>query len=236
MKGLRHCTPQGIWRLARSCTIMNRETSQRAPWKCNGEQVELWDEMYRHPWLMWLKPRKVGISLAGAFALLLETEAADHVGNRMRSVFAIDQDSKALEHLERLADFCDQLELTCRVRRSAPYSVVFPHGSHVDCLTMGSDEPGRGGDIHRAQITELPFAAHPERAYHAIRSAMTDQAPLLIETTITTTCPFTVALWRGMRRDPTSKKVEAVSPELHRHVSFVADQKSYRLPMVERAA
>jgi hypothetical protein len=213
---------------------MNRETSTRTPWVPNDEQLELWALMARHRFLFYAKPRKVGISLGAEHVDLHETNAADVAGNRVRTVFAIDTDSKALEHLERLEDFADQLKLKHRAKRSAPYSITFPHGSKVDCLTMGSDEPGRGGDIHRLHVTELPFAATPEKAYHALRSACADMAPVLIETTLTTICPFTAALWRGGRRDPATRKIEPLGTELHRHVAFVENQRSYRLPMVSR--
>lgn len=236
MTSLAFTTPHGLARLARATTIMDRTTSQRAWWRPNDEQLELWSLLPRHRFIFYAKPRKAGISLAGEHVLLHETNAADVAGNRTRTVFAIDTDPKALEHLERLEDMASQLKMRCKAKRSAPYSLMFPGGSKVDCLTMGSEEPGRGGDIHRLQVTELPFGAHPEKAYHALRSACADMAPVLIETTLTTLDPFTAALWRGARRDPTTRKVEVIGSEFFRHVSFVQTQKSYRLPMVEEEA
>ncbi len=231
--GLRFCTPRGLHRMARATKIMDRRTSAKVLWDVNEEQVRLWEVMHAHQHVFGAKPRKVGWSLAGVFANLQETDGADSKGNRIRTVFAIDTDAKALEHVERAEDMAEQWKIRCRARRSAPYSLTFKHGSRFDFLTMGQDEPGRGGDIHRLQITELPYAAHPERAYHALRSACADNAAVLIETTLTTLDPFTASLWRGKRRNPHSRKLEDLGTEFFRHTSFVEDQRSYRLPIVE---
>lgn len=233
MSGLRYTRAAGLSWLARRTTIMDRFTSARTLWEPHDEQEGLWQVMERHRFVFGAKPRKVGWSLAGSFATLHETDEASKQGERMRSVFAIDTDAKALEHLERAEDMAQQWRIHVRARRSAPYSLMFRGGARYDFLTMGSDEPGRGGDIHRLHITELPFGAHPEKAYHALRSACADSAPVLIETTLTTLDPFTAALWRGARRDPVTRKTIPLGTEFHRHVSFVQDQRSYRLPMVE---
>lgn len=228
MSGLRYTTAHGLARVARATSIMDRITSTRELWSPNDEQCELWRMMARHRFLFAAKPRKVGFSLAGSHATLHETDEASRRGERMRSVFAIDTDIKALEHMERAEDMAQQFKIKVRAKRSPPRSLVFPSGAHYDFLTMGTDEPGRGGDIHRLHVTELPYAAHPERAYHALRTACADSAPVLIETTLATHDPFTVALWRGARRDLTTKKPIPVGTELHRYVSLVEQQQSYR--------
>lgn len=233
MSGLRFCTAKGLIRAARCTEIMNRETSGRTLWDVFEEQCLFLMKMEQYRYLFGAKPRKVGWSLTGVHATLHETDEASRRGERMRSVFAIDKDSKALEHLERAADMADQFKMFCKPRRSPPYSLTWRSGAHFDFLTMGQDEPGRGGDIHRLQITELPFAAHPERAYHSLRSACTDNAPVAIETTLTTLDPFTASLWRGARRDPVTREVEKIGSELHRFTSFVQTQKAYRLELVE---
>ena len=235
MSGLRYTTPAGLRAQAHATTIMDRVTSQRALWRPWRGQVAFWKLLEAHRFLFYAKPRKDGISIAATHADLWETNGADAKGHMVRSVFAIDTDPKALEHLERCADMADQWEMPVRARRSAPYGLLFPNGARLDFLTMGSDEPGRGGDIHRLHITELPFGAHPEKAYHALRSACADNAAVLIETTLTTLDPFTASLWRGARRDPTTRKVELIGTEFHRHVSYVQDQKTYRLPFAKVA-
>lgn len=233
MTGLHYTTPYGLWRVACATTIMDIASSQRTLWVPNDEQVGFWRVMGRYQFSFGAKPRKIGWSLAGSHATLHEVAEAGKRGNRMRAVFAIDTDAKAQEHLERADDMAAQFRLRCKARRSAPYSLVFPGGSHYDFLTMGSDEPGRGGDIHRLQVTELPYAAHPEKAYHALRSSCSENAPVHIETTLTTLDPFTAALWRGQRRHPVTRQFEALGTEFHRHVSFVEAMPSYRLATVE---
>jgi hypothetical protein len=232
MTGLRFTTARGLLRMARCTTIADRTTSQREMWRVNDEQVELLNVIEAHAHVFAAKPRKVGFSTAGSFATLQEMGEASTRGERMRAVFAIDKDDKALEHLERAEDWADQWKIRVSVKRSPPRALVFRSGAHYDFLTMGSDEPGRGGDIDRLQITELPYAAHPERAYHSLRSACTDKAPILIETTLTTLDPFVASFWRGARRDPVTRVVVPLGTEFHRHMSFVENQKSYRLPMV----
>src|SRR5688572_21463342 len=142
--GLHHCSPRGLLRLARATTIMDRRTSQRILWPVSEAQTTLWGVWAQYRYVFGAKPRKIGWSLAGVFANVHETDAADMEGNRIRSVFAIDTDAKALEHVERAEDMAEQWKIRCKARRSAPYALTFKGGSRFDFLTMGQDEPGRG--------------------------------------------------------------------------------------------
>ncbi len=223
-------------RIARDhLTIVNRETSARSRWIPNDEQIILWRLLEKHRHLIVAKSRKIGLSLAATEDDFLWTNCADQLGNRVRTVFAIDTDDKAQEHLERVADFADQLKVRVKVRHSAPYGLRFSNGSRLNLLTMGGEEPGRGGDIMRLHLTELPYAAHPEQAFHSLRSACTDTAPTLIETTMTPE-PFTTALWRGWKRDPVTGRQVEVGTEFKRKFFSVEEHRGYRCPQLSRTA
>lgn len=234
--GLPTGDPDEIARIASALTLQDRATSARTLWKPNDEQVALWRLLCEHRYVLVAKPRKTGISTAVVLDDLLWTNAADDAGNRVRTVFAIDKDDKALEHLQRAHDFATQLGLQVKKNESAGgYRLTFPNGSRLDFVSLGGEEPGRGGDIHRLHITELPYAASPEKAYHALRSACADNAIVIIETTMTSSDAFTVALWRGWRRDEETQRQIPVGTEFTRKFFSVEDQKSYRLAEAEYA-
>ncbi len=214
--------------------IQDRATSVAKPWRYRREQLDLWQLQHEHQCLFLAKPRKTGISLAATHVDVQWTNHADQLGNRVRAVFAIESEDKAREHLERAASFCEQLHLVVHVNRSkGDLRITWPNKSHLDFITMGSSEPGRGGDIDRLHITELPYARDPEGSYHALRSACTDQAPIIIETTLTSLDAFTRALWYGVRRDESTGKSIAIGTEYKRHFWSVEDHASYRLPVVD---
>lgn len=226
---------ESIAAIAATLSISHRETSTKQQWVPNEEQHSLWALLCQHDALFIAKPRKTGISTAWLLDDVLWTHAADDDGNKVRTVFAIDSDDKAAEHFERAERWCnDERELGSMLHakpsRSPPRSLRFPGGSHIDFLSLGSSEPGRGGDIHRLHVTELPYAAGAEGAWHALRSACADNARIGIETTMTTLSPFVVDLWRGFRRDAATNKQIPIGTEFHRHFFRVTEQRSYRLP------
>lgn len=220
-----HLTAWGMEHLARCCTLANRATGERTPWVPYAEQCELWTLLERYPYLLIAKPRKTGISTATEHVDLHWTFNADRSGNRVRAVFAINDDTKAGEHLEQYADFADQLKMPGHrvVRSKGDYSIKFRNGSRIDCVTAGGDTPGRGGTIHRLHVTELPFWAKPRKSYQHLRSACADNARVIIETTMDSTDPdgFTERLWDD---------AEAGRNEFHAHFWSVEAHQSYRLP------
>lgn len=208
----------GVARIAAALTIMSRLTSKREPWHVFDEQVEAWRLMEEHRYLLLAKARKIGISTACELYDVLWTMIQDKDGNRVRCVIAIDTDAKAQEHAAQVIDFCQQLKI--KLASTNAHGVTFPNGSRIDCITAGGEDPGRGGQIHRLHITELPFWAQPQKNYQALRSSCADTAAVVIETTMTSESEWVVRLW-----DDAISNVN----EFHAHFWKVEGHKAYRL-------
>lgn len=210
----------GLAFVARGLTINSRISSERAKWDPFNEQLSLWRLMDRHRKLLLAKPRKTGISTAAELADLCWTSNMDVVRNRVRTVFAIDEDGKAGEHLDQFEDFADQLKLPVRVKRSkGEYQVKFRNGSRIDCITAGGENPGRGGNINRLHVTELPFWSKPRRNFQNLRSACHDDPIVIIETTMDSIDDYCEELWTQSK---------AGLNEFTAYAWFVEDQESYR--------
>lgn len=213
---------EGLALIARALTINHRKTSERTPWVPYREQMRLWELLERYRCLLVAKPRKTGISTAVELADLAWTYNADCSRQQVRTVFAIDEDDKAGEHLDQYADFADQLSLPGhRVRRSkGDYQIRFRNGSRIDCITAGGSNPGRGGNINRLHVTELPFWARPRRNYQHLRSACHDNPIVVIETTMDSIDEYCEDLWTNAR---------AGLNEFHPVMWLVEDHESYRM-------
>jgi hypothetical protein len=213
-------TPHGLLAAVRVMRprITNLDTGASWEWEPNVEQLGLWGLTHAHQYVLVAKPRKTGISTAAEWDDVQWTHACDVGGHRVRTVIAIDTDDKAKEHAQRLHDFVR----ACRFRRVGfdAHGVTFANGSRIDCMTAGGTEPGRGGDIHRLHVTELPFWRQPQRNFHALRSSCVRSAPILIETTMDPRDPFTEQLWSRAR---------AGLSEWKAHFWRVSDHSAYRL-------
>ncbi len=206
------------WRSS-TITITDRASSLRAPWVLNSEQRDLWEMLEKHQHILAVKPRKTGISTAAEFWDVLWTWVYDRARARVRCVIAIDTDAKAIEHAAQILDFCKQLGI--KLRSSNAHGVEMEYGSKIECITAGGDDPGRGGQIHRLHVTELPFWRQPRRNYQALRSSCADSAQVLIETTmdLQNDAEWIAKLWDD---------AGAGTNEFHRHFWRVEDQQSYR--------
>lgn len=212
--------------VASSLTIMDRATAKRSPWKSYDEQRELWRLLAEHRQVVVAKPRKVGATTAGVLWDVLETDAADHAGDRFVCLVAIDTDDKAKELCDLAKDFCRQLK---RKVSGNSHEIVWPNGSRIVFVSAGAHNPARSGTPHRAHLTELPFWADPQRAYNSIISSLSDNASVLIETTFDVVGgPFPRDLWRGQTRDPESGRIVEVAPGMKRHFFSVEAHDSYR--------
>lgn len=212
-------TALGVERVAQALTISNRHTSTRTRWDVWDEQRTMWRLMETYPRILAAKARKVGISTACELWDVLWTWLQDTEGNRVRTVIAIDTDAKAIEHAAQIQDFARQLKI--RLKSSNAHGVEFPNGSKIDCITAGGEDPGRGGTIHRLHITELPFWRQPQRNYQALRSSCSDNAQVVIETTmdLQNDAEWIMKLWDG---------AVAGDNEFHAHFWKVQDHASYR--------
>jgi hypothetical protein len=212
-------TAFSAYALARGLTISNRHTSLRSAWGPNDEQITLWQMLERYPALFCVKPRKTGISTASELWDVLWTWRHDAGNNPVRCVIAIDTDAKAQEHASQIVDFCKQLSIT--LKSSNAHGVQLANGSKIDCITAGGEDPGRGGQVHRLHVTELPFWRQPLRNYQALRSSCADTAQVLIETTmdLQNDPEWVAKLWDD---------AGAGLNEFHRHFWKVEDHRSYR--------
>lgn len=207
----------GVYRIAQLLTIANRQTGARAPWKPYREQRQLWDLLHRHHRIIIAKPRKTGISTATELMDLMWTHLCDSENHRVKTVIALNKFDKAEEHHANVMDMAKQLQLP--VEPSGP-TIQFPNGSEMVFLSGGGKEPGRGGDISRLHITELPYWDNPEKNYHALRSSCMDNAAIVVETTMDSIDKFTKGLWYA--RD-----------EFKKHFWRVQDHESYSMKGVE---
>lgn len=207
----------GVSMVARGLTIMSRLTSKREPWQVFDEQVEAWRLMEEHRYLLLAKARKIGISTACELYDVLWTMVQDKDGNRVRCVIAIDTDTKAQEHAAQVIDFCSQLKIKLAGKNA--HGVTFPNGSQIECITAGGEDPGRGGQVHRLHVTELPFWAKPQENFQALRSSCADTAAVVIETTMNNRSEWVVNLWDGAKANVN---------EFHAHFWRTQSQASYR--------
>lgn len=199
---------------------MSRLTSKREMWRVFDEQASSWALMEEHRYLLLAKARKIGISTACELYDVLWTWTQDKDGHRVRCVVAIDTDAKAQEHAAQIVDFCTQLApLGLKLTARNAHGVTFPNGSQIECVTAGGDDPGRGGQIHRLHITELPFWSKPQENYQALRSSCADNAAVVIETTMNARSQWVVKLWDDAR---------ANENEFHAHFWKTQEQASYR--------
>lgn len=231
-EGLPRCPAWLATEIAERMTIQNRADGTRMVWQPYDEQRTMWRLLEEHDAVCAAKPRKTGISTATELVDVLETKAADEEGERIRSIFAMDDDRKLHTHHEQMVDFCEQAGFQHRaIYSKGELSITFPNGSRIELITAGASHPGRGGSIHRLHLTEVPFWPNPRRTYQELRTSCSDRPRLLIETTMDPIDQFAIDMWEGVDSEGVR-----VLPEYHRHFWSVEDHAAYRLARHPTAA
>lgn len=184
MTGLVRIPWQVCAQTASRLSIVDHVSGTRRQWVPHQEQVQIWQALEAHDWVMVAKARRIGATTAVVLYDVLWTSLQDHLGSNVACGIVLQGDDETKKRVALASDMCGQL----RAMGGADFTstterVVFRRaGAEIESITAGGKAVGRSSGYQRLHHSEVPYWPS-ETTYSSLMPTLSLGGSVTVETT-----------------------------------------------------